>query len=63
MKRIPFQYADKKGEIHYCNVNDKSTFDVQFIDGKKTKLAFTTFLKLKEHPPQNRIAFILGVKE
>lgn len=63
MKPIPFQYADQRGEIHYCKVNEKSTFDVQFINGNKATLSFTKFLKLKEDPPKNRIAFILGVKE
>lgn len=63
MKPIPFQYADARGEIHYCNVNEKSTFDVEFLDGKKSTLPFTKFLKLKESPPKNRIITILGVKE
>jgi len=63
MKPIPFHYADERGVIHTYKVNEKSTFDVKFINGKKATLPFTKFLNLKEHPPKNRIAFILGVTE
>jgi len=66
MDSVPFRYADERGVIIDCNVNEESTFDVQFESGKRKKLSYEQFLAVKNAKTTkktDRILQIHGVKE
>lgn len=66
MNSVPFQYADVRGVIITHNVNEKSTFNVEYLNGKKETISYDQFRankNLKKRTKNNTIVQVHGVKE